>query len=392
MKGLVRHIRESVKRGCLTLMRRPLFYFICIILIPLGMTVFFVSLLNKGVADRVPSAIVDLDCSGMSRSLTRTLGAMQEVDIKYKLDSYGEAMDCLKRNEIMGFFLIPEGFADDALSGRRPELSYYINFGYIVPGSLLEKGFTTGSMLVNGALVKETLSAEGVPEYMIMPMLQPFVNKVHMIGNPMLNYGVYLGNSFIPGVLALMVMLVSCYVITTEIKLGTTRDWLSMAGGSMSVALVGKLLPLTVLFTLVGWLIQVILYGIARYPMNGEMWTMLLAMFMLVVACQAFAVIACEVVPNPRYALSMCSLVGMLTFSLGGYSFPVEQMYPGVAIFSYILPMRYYFLIYADQALNGLGFVFSRYYYVALAVFPLVSLLLLPRLKRACLKPIVYIP
>ena len=82
----------------------------------------------------------------------------------------------------------------------------------------------------------------------------------------------------------------------------------------------------------------------------------------------------------------------MLTFSLGGYSFPVEDMYPGVAIFSYILPMRYYFLIYIDQALNGLGFVFSRYYYAALLVFPLVALLFLPKLKKAMAKPVVYVP
>ena len=137
---------------------------------------------------------------------------------------------------------------------------------------------------------------------------------------------------------------------------------------------------------------QVILFGVAHYPMNGELWTMLLAMSMLVVACQSFAVITCAIVPNPRYSLSICSLVGVLAFSLGGYSFPVEDMYPGVAIFSYILPMRYYFLIYIDQALNGLGYVFSRYYYAVLAMYPLIALMFLPRFKRVLTKPVVYVP
>lgn len=392
MRSLLFYIKESVKRGCLTVAYRPVYYLMCIVVIPLSMTVFFISLLDKGVADHVPSAVVDLDHSETSRNLTRTLDCLQQVDVKYKLNSYAEAMNLLKQNQINGFFLIPEGFGDDAVAGRHPELSYYIDFGYFVPGSLLVKGYTTISMIANGALMQGTLSAKGISENEIASVLQPFVNEIHELGNPWMNYGIYLTNSFAPGVLALMVMLVSCYVITIEIKQGTTRKWLNTGGGSIIVALTGKLLPLTILFTLTGWLMQIILYGIARYPMNGDMWTMLLAMLLLVVGCQAFAITVCSIVPNPRYALSVCSLVSVLAFSLGGYSFPVEDMYPGVAVFSYILPVRYYFLIYIDQALNGLGFIYSRYYYAALLVFPLMSLPMLPRLKRACKKPVVYIP
>lgn len=383
---------RSIRRGCVTLMSRPVFYVLCVVVVPLAMTAFFVSLLEKGVAEHVPSAVVDLDHSDMSRNVTRNLGALQQVDIRYKLDSYAQAMDYVKRGEIMGFFMIPENFGEDALAGRHPELTYYINFGYIVPGSLLVEGYTTMSMLANGAVVQGLLSAKGVPEVEIKPVLQPFVNQVHLLGNPTMNYGVYLVNSFAPGVLALMVLLVVAYNITAEIKNGTTREWLDAASGSIVVALVGKMLPLTMLFTIVGWTMQLVFYGIAQYPMNGEMWVMMLAMFLLVVACESLAVIVCAIVPNPRYALSVCSLIGVLAFSLGGYSFPVEDMYSGIGIFSHLLPMRYYFLIYVDQALNGLELAYSRDYFMALLAFPLVALLFLRRLKKSMQRPVVYVP
>lgn len=383
---------RSIRRGCVTLMSRPVFYVLCVVVVPLAMTAFFVSLLEKGVAEHVPSAVVDLDHSDMSRNVTRNLGALQQVDIRYKLDSYAQAMDYVKRGEIMGFFMIPENFGEDALAGRQPELTYYINFGYIVPGSLLVEGYTTMSMLANGAVVQGLLSAKGVPEVEIKPVLQPFVNQVHLLGNPTMNYGVYLVNSFAPGVLALMVLLVVAYNITAEIKNGTTREWLDAASGSIVVALVGKMLPLTMLFTIVGWTMQLVFYGIAQYPMNGEMWVMMLAMFLLVVACESLAVIVCAIVPNPRYALSVCSLIGVLAFSLGGYSFPVEDMYSGIGIFSHLLPMRYYFLIYVDQALNGLELAYSRDYFMALLAFPLVALLFLRRLKKSMQRPVVYVP
>ncbi len=66
-------------------------------------------------------------------------------------------------------------------------------------------------------------------------------------------------------------------------------------------------------------------------------------------------------------------------------------MYGPVAIFSYILPVRYYFLIYVNEALNGVALYYSRYYFAALLVFPLVASTMLWRLKRACMKP-VYVP
>lgn len=66
-------------------------------------------------------------------------------------------------------------------------------------------------------------------------------------------------------------------------------------------------------------------------------------------------------------------------------------MYGYLAVFSWLAPIRYWFLIYINEALNGVDIYYSRYYMVALIVLPLVACSLLPRLRRACLKP-VYVP
>lgn len=118
---------------------------------------------------------------------------------------------------------------------------------------------------------------------------------------------------------------------------------------------------------------------------------MILAMVLLVIASQWFAVILCCAVPNLRLAVSLCSLSGILAFSIAAFSFPVEQMYGAIGIFSYILPIRYYFLIYIDQALNGIPLYYSRIWFMALLVFPLLGLLGLRRLASRCLNP-VYVP
>ena len=133
------------------------------------------------------------------------------------------------------------------------------------------------------------------------------------------------------------------------------------------------------------------LFGFAHFPLHGSVWAMALAMALLVVASQAMGLFFVSILPNPRLALSVASLTGILTFSIAAFSFPVESMYGPVAIFSYILPVRYYFLIYVNEALNGVALYYSRYYFAALLVFPLVASTMLWRLKRACMKP-VYVP
>ena len=133
------------------------------------------------------------------------------------------------------------------------------------------------------------------------------------------------------------------------------------------------------------------MYGFNHFPLNCPWWHIVLAMVLMVFASQAFALTACCILPNLRFAVSVCSLSGILAFSIAAFSFPVEQMYPSVGIFSYILPVRYYFLIYIDQALNGIPLYYSRYFYIALLLFPIFSLLGIGRLKRHCLHP-VYVP
>ena len=43
----------------------------------------------------------------------------------------------------------------------------------------------------------------------------------------------------------------------------------------------------------------------------------------------------------------------MISFSIVGFSFPVQGMDPTLQALARLFPLRHYFLIYVDQALNG---------------------------------------
>ncbi len=385
-----KYIVQSFKRGCVQLVRRPM-YFLLIVIMPVLCCWFLLDLVKGGSVQRVPVGIVDLDNSILSRQVSRTLNGLQQVDIRNRYTNFAEARDAVQRGEVLGFFLIPEDLEERALGGRQPVVSYYVNYAYYAPASMQYKGFKTMSLLANGAIVQTALRTVGLPNEMIASTLQPYQTHVHMPGNPFVNYDFYLNSTFVPCFLALFILLVTAFSLGMELKSGLSRQWLKTSGNSMFLALVGKLVPQTVLFTAVGWFIQWMMYRCYDFPLNCNPWNMLIAMFLLVIANQSVALLMYCFVPNFRYGTMLCTLLGMLSFSFSGFSLPQESMYSWVTAIGYVMPIKYYFLIMVDQALNGIDLYYSRFYYAALIGFTILPMLLSWHLKKECLNP-VYVP
>ncbi|MCH5328265.1 MAG: ABC transporter permease [Coprobacter sp.] len=383
-------LRQVMLRELHRLVSRPL-YLLCMVAAPLFSALFLLTLMKNGLPERLPAAVVDLDRSPASRNFIRQLNSLSLVEVVSQPDDFAEARAAMQRGEIYGFLVIPESFEAKATAGRRPEISFYTHNAYYIPGALLYKGFKTMSVLASGAIVQQTLLAHGAYAHEITPRLQPVVADVHALNNPWLNYSVYLNNTFIPGMLQLLILLVTVFSIGTELKQATSREWLAASHHSVVLALAGKLLPQTVIFFAVGVLCQSLLYGYWHFPLQNGLWPMLAAMLLLVVASQSYAVLMISIAPSLRIGLSMAGLFGIMSISLTGFSVPVPAMYAPFRLFSHIFPLRHYFLIYADQALNGIPLYYSRWHYLALLLFALVSLPLLPRLKNA-LRREVYIP
>ncbi len=383
-------LKDTMRREIAGLTSRRIYLF-AMVLVPVAMTLFFVSLLGPGLPLQIPSAIVDLDHSPMSRQITRSIDATELVDVAEKLDSYDQALEAVREGRVFGFFVIPANFQSDALGGRTPTLEYYTNMTYFVPGTLAYKGFKTVAVGTTAQLVSSTLVNAGADPLTVSSLMQPVSLDIHPIGNPWTNYSYYLTPSFMAGLLALMIMLVTTYSITSEIKFGTSVGWLATAQGRMSVALLGKLLPQTAIWIVCAMFMLSVLYGYCHFPMNGSMSALVAATLLFVIASQAMGLLWASIVPNPRLSVTFASLFGILSFSFTGFSFPVQSMYGAIGVFSWLMPVRHYFLIYINEALNGIPLYYSRWYFVALILFPFVCLLPVRRLKRACLNP-VYVP
>ena len=370
--------------------RQPI-YWVGFFVLPLFLFLVLSSLMEEGLPKKVPAAMVDKDGSSLSRQITQSLNGMEMVDISADCNSFSEAKKKMQEGEIFGFFLIPENFQADLLAGQAPALTYYTNMTFYVPANLLYKTFKTTAVYTKAGIVTTVISDVGGDPGQAASLLQPVNITVRGLGNPALNYAIYLCNSFIPCVLQLMIFLMTAFTLGEETKFGTSVSLMRLADGSIFKALVGKLLPQTLVWLIIVLFMESWLFGWNHYPMHGSWFWLTLSEVMFVLASQGFAIFVFGIMPNLRLSLSICALVGILSFSIGAFSFPVESMYPAVGIFSWIVPIRYNFLIYIDQALNGIHIYYSRIWFIAYIVFMLLPFTVAWRIKRSFNKP-VYAP
>lgn len=378
------------KREVLRIAVRPLYLF-CMIIAPVFCYLFFTTLMANGLPTDLPAGVVDLDNTSTTRNIIRNLDAFQQTHIVAHYPSVMEARKAIQRGEIYSFYYIPEGTTEATLASRQPKVSFYVNYSYLIAGSLLYKDQRTISELVAGAVGRETLYAKGATEDQAMAFLQPIVIDTHALNNPWLNYSVYLCNTLFPGILMLLIFLTTIYTLGEEVKNGTGRELMHLADNSITKVLIGKLLPHTLVFFVIAVFYNVYLYGYLHYPCHSGIFPMLLAGLLLVLSSQAFGVFLFGLFGSFRLALSAASLWGVISFSISGFTFPVMAMHPTLQALCVLFPLRHYYLLYVNFALNGYPLIYAWQAVAALLVFLLLPFLILKKLRTILLQ-YVYVP
>ena len=351
-----RRIIYISRREVRTFSKRPLFLF-SMIIAPLLCIFFFTTLMMEGLPKRLPAAIVDEDDTHVTRIFCRMLDAFEETDIKYVYHNFTEARQAMQEGKIYAFFYIPKGMTRDCESQRQPTISFYTNDAYYVPANLLMRDMKTASVLGGLALTRSSLWGHGTRDSEVMGILQPIVIETHPMKNAFLDYSVYLSNMLVPGIIILLIMLTTTYVIGI------------------------------VIYSVIFIFMDVWFFRYLGFPCNCGLPMMIGLGILTVLASQGFAVFLFGLMAGEmRLSMCICSLWGILSFSLAGFTFPVTAMSTYLRILSEWFPLRHYYLIYVDTALDGWSLSYVWPSVVALCCFALLPVLVLPRYRKAFLQ------
>lgn len=377
----MREIWKVIRREVRIFRQRPV-YILASVGVMIFNTIFYVTFMQDGLPHDLPVGIVDCDCSSTSRSFCQQLDATQLGKVLYYDDLHAARLD-LQRGKLTACIVIPEEFNADIQASRQPHIGYYVNSLYFVGGALSYSNILTMVNLTNGAVQRQVLRARGVNEREILARIQPIVLDAHQIGNTTTSYGVYLNSVILPGVLEMIVILITVYAIGSELKYGTSRHLMQTAGGSIVKALTGKMAIYTLIFTVLGITLELLLYHWLHYPIKGSIWWMFLDILLLVAAAQAVGMFIIGLFPNLRLAVSVSAIYSVLGFSLAGFTLPAEAMMPVLQGFPAIFPLRHYYLFYVQEAIFGSGFAGWWQQVVCLLLFLGLPPIVMRRLEDA---------
>ena len=297
----------------------------------------------------------------------------------------------MQENEIYGFLYIPKGTSEKLLASRRPKVSYYYSNVSIAAGSMVMKDMKTITTLGSAGVGQAVMRARGFTPRQIQTLLQPIRIDLHQVANPWSNYNMYLSTVFVPGVMMLFMFLITTYSLGMELKFNRGKEWLGKANGNIVVAILGKYLPQAVVFLALIFFYEFYIYNVLHFTHAGSLWTIVLLAVLQVFGSIGFGVFIFGLMPSLRMSMSICSLWGVLSFSLAGSAFPVMGMDSPIQALTWLFPLRHYYMLYQITVFNGYPLIDAWFHFVALVAFTLLPWFVIRKIKNAMLT-YVYIP
>ncbi|MGX8713262.1 MAG: ABC transporter permease [bacterium] len=358
------------RRECRQLVNQPRY----LIILTLGAAltfIIFATMTRNGQPQRLPVGVVEMDGDYLTRRICHELDATSGVKVHAVYNNHLEARRAMQRGEIFAYYEIPKGTYNNMLQFKAPHFVLYNNASYLLAGTLCYKQLATMGMLAAGAVQREVLRKKGFDEDQIMGLIQPVTFETHNISNPWINYGIYLMTTLIPAVMAFLALMHTAYAMSSERKKRTVKLWMKKADGNCLYAMLGKMLPYTLWYTLLALIANLIMFGFLGFPMEGSWLLMVFTTLLLIFGAQCIGLFICCCINEPSLAISVCTLYSAMSFSLSGFSYPIESMPPAFQSFCLLYPIRHYFLNYREIAIYGNSFAHCWPQFCALLAFGL---------------------
>jgi ABC-2 type transport system permease protein len=329
----------------------------------------------------VPTAVMDRDKTAVSRELTERFFATNYFDRAAGLSSPEAAEDALVSGEASAVIVIPSDFSRDLLRGEAVQLQLLVDGANSTVGTavlnyanvivqeyqreLMGRGY--GAAAGTDGASGTAAAAGGAPQI-------PVRAAPRVWFNPELESK----NFMVPGILALLLMvitmLLSSLAIVKEKELGTLEQ-LNVTPLKPREMIIGKLIP----FVIIGFVDVLLVIAVSRFlfrvPFEGSV-ALLLAMSLLFLATTLGLGLLISTVSNNQQQAMMTSVFFVMVpmFFLSGFAFPIESMPQSIQYITYLLPLRYFFVIIRGIFLKGAGLAVLWDEALALLVFGLAIL------------------
>src|SRR6185503_4246523 len=165
------------------------------------------------------------------------------------------ATRALRSGDAIAAVHIPANFERDLKAQRRPQVVAFYNQQQLTAAGLASQGLRDALLAAARSAAPANDSAPAAPRIGTLA-----VENIVLV-NPERNYAQFLLRSLLPMVLHVVIAVSAGYMLGSEFRRRSLRAWLACAGGNPIVAIAGKLAPLFVAFSVMMFVVALIIEG-----------------------------------------------------------------------------------------------------------------------------------
>ncbi|MDB5228770.1 MAG: ABC-type multidrug transport system, permease component [Bacteroidota bacterium] len=311
--------------------------------LPITQIVLFGFALSNEIKDS-KIVIADYSRDEVTRKITEKIEASRYFDVEENLQSAQQLEAAFKKGKIKMAVIFPENFAEDLLHSKKATVQ--------VIADASDPNVATATTTYITQIINDYNMTSGNAS---MQPLQ-IIPEVRMLYNPELKGG----PNFVPGVMALVLMLV-CTMMTSvaivkEKELGTMEVLLVSPFKPLDI-IISKLTPYLIISVMNLFIILILSVTILDLEIKGNIFLLVFESILFILTSLSIGLFL-SINAETQQAAMMGSMMGMMlpTLLLTGFMFPVENMPLPMQWLANLVPSRWYFIIIKKVMLKGLGF------------------------------------
>jgi len=368
-KRMARRIKALLHKEFIQILRDPI-ALVLLLIMPVFLMFIFGYAINLDVRN-IPLAVLDLDHSQFSRSLTDRFVTSGYFTFSRRLSRDSEVAEVLDTGAVKVVLKVPVDFQKDVLNGKN------------TPVQVIIDGTDSNTANIAMSYVKAILQAESMD--VIFSLLNangmPFSAKSASLDvRPNIWYNPELSsiNFLIPGIIGIIIMVIGA--IRMSISLVRERE-----KGTMESLMVSPLRPLELMigkitpYIFIVFIDLILIVLASRWffgvPFRGSVLLFLALSFIFLGSALGMGLYISAVSKTSQVAWLIGFLVTILpSILLSGFIFPIESMPLPIQLVTYLLPVRYYLVILRGIILKGVGFSVLYPQAVILFVFAVAAI------------------
>lgn len=313
----------------------------------LGMPIVEIIIFGFALTNEVKNAkfaVFDQSHDAATSEIINELNASRYFDLANSVKSYKDIEQLFRRGEVKLVVVFPPSFGNDLLHFNKAQVQLAADASDPNTATTLTGYATT--------IIKD------FQQRLLQDKKLPYTinTTARMLYNPQLK-GAY---SFVPGVMAMVLMLVC--TMMTAITIVREKET-----GTMEIILVSPVRPLKIivakavpyLFLSIINISSILLLSVfvLDVPIQGSLLLLLSESILFTITCLLFGLLISTATDSQQTAMFI-SLTGMFlpTVMLSGFMFPIENMPLPLRLVSNIVPAKWFYSIVKSVMIKGLSF------------------------------------